>query len=141
MSHVFTYGSLMFPQVWNRVVQGRYNAQRVALRGFERKCVKGEEYPVIHPVDDTWSLVQGVLYRDVGEEDLQRLDVFEGEYYQRQTRMVMSEGGYVEPAEVYVVHEDFTHIIDHRPWDVERFKEHGIQKFLQLYVGFERNNS
>ncbi len=138
MSHVFTYGSLMFPQVWNRVVRGKYNAQRVALKGFERKCVKGEEYPVIHPALDSWALVQGVLYRDIGEDDLQRLDIFEGEYYQRRTGMVISEGGYEEPAQVYAVHRDFTHIIDDRPWDVEHFKEHGIRRFLEMYGGFHR---
>ena len=76
MTHLFTYGSLMFEDVWNRLVKGNYLSQKATLRGYARRSVKGDEYPVIFQADE---LVEGVVYYDISEEDRIILDIFEGE--------------------------------------------------------------
>ena len=83
MNHLFTYGTLMFEEIWSLVVCGSYRSRTGTLRGFTRKAVKGAEYPVIYPGsrDD---LVQGTVYFDVTPADIERLDIFEGDYYARQ---------------------------------------------------------
>ena len=43
--HLFTYGSLMFPQVWSVVVRGDYKKQSARLHGHQRRSIKGETYP------------------------------------------------------------------------------------------------
>lgn len=136
MPHIFTYGSLMFDQVWNTVVRSGYETRRAILTGYARACVKGEEYPVIYPGERADS-VAGLVYLDVGDRDLRRLDDFEGIYYQRQTLTVRSVEGDRLNVQAYVVKEAYHHIIDRRDWDPERFRTAGIRIFLSRYGGFE----
>lgn len=79
MTHLFTYGSLMFEDVWNRLVRGNYLSQQATLMGYARRSVKNDEYPVIFkPMS-----LSGVVYYDISDEDMITLDAFEGEYYER----------------------------------------------------------
>jgi gamma-glutamylcyclotransferase (GGCT)/AIG2-like uncharacterized protein YtfP len=134
MKNVFTYGSLMFAPVWERVVVGRYVSAPAMLEGFERLAVYGEEYPVIKPAAST-SLVKGLLYQQVGSQDIARLDDFEGEYYQR-TGVDVRIANAVVSAETYVLKPAFYHIAKPAPWDEDDFARQGIRRFLQGYKGF-----
>ena len=51
MSHVFTYGSLMFDRVWSRVVCGTYPAAAATLSGFRRQRVLDQDYPSLQRID------------------------------------------------------------------------------------------
>lgn len=135
MAHVFTYGSLMFAPVWTRLVRGNYPAQLGTIAGFSRFCVVDEEYPAVIPMPGEW--VEGVLYRDVDSADLQVLDSFEGEYYQRQTVPVQLRGE-AQPvlAEVYIFKAQYGHLVGTAAWDVDYFREHGMARFLERYKGF-----
>ncbi len=83
MSHVFTYGSLMYPAVWQSLVSGTYQQVPAKLFAFERKQVKGEDYPAIKPAMVS-SCVEGVVYLNVSKQDMAILDKFEGDLYERQ---------------------------------------------------------
>ncbi|MDB5797485.1 MAG: gamma-glutamylcyclotransferase [Paucimonas sp.] len=80
-SHVFTYGSLMFPEVWRLVVQGSYRSQPASVPGFSRHALHGRDYPGM--VARPGASVAGILYFDLSPADLARLDAFEGEEYRR----------------------------------------------------------
>ena len=84
-SNVFTYGSLMFPAVWTRVVSASYRSVAATLPGFRRQRVRGEDYPALERVakEDRRATVDGILYLDVSPGDLALLDAFEGEDYRR----------------------------------------------------------
>ncbi|GGI55265.1 gamma-glutamylcyclotransferase family protein [Oxalicibacterium solurbis] len=84
--HVFTYGSLMFPAVWRRVVRGSHRALPAVLEGYARHAVRGELYPGV--VHRPGASVEGVLYLDVSEAELAVLDDFEGSEYRRESVMV-----------------------------------------------------
>ena len=58
-AHVFTYGSLMYAPVWERVVVGRYQAAQASAAGFRRHAVRGETYPGV--VSAAGGLVLGRL--------------------------------------------------------------------------------
>ena len=132
MTHLFTYGSLMFEDVWNRLVKGNYLSQKATLRGYARRSVKGDEYPVIFQADE---LVEGVVYYDISEEDRIILDIFEGEYYERKEVELLVKN---EPimASVYVLKEKYFDIIDPKPWSEALFATEGIKRFLSNYKGF-----
>ena len=98
--HVFTYGSLMFAPVWERVVGGRYRSIAATLTGYERLAITGETYPGI--VEATSGTVAGVLYHDVSDADLQALDDFEGIDYRRCSIAVATPDGMSMPAQTYV---------------------------------------
>ncbi|HEX8884050.1 MAG TPA: gamma-glutamylcyclotransferase family protein, partial [Noviherbaspirillum sp.] len=75
-ANVFTYGSLMFAEVWQPLVSGRYPSGPAVLAGYRRFAVPGVTYPGI--VAAPGQEVAGLLYRDVAPDDLARLDLFEG---------------------------------------------------------------
>ena len=98
--HVFTYGSLMFPEVWSRVVAGDYRALSARLDGYARFEVRDQTYPGMVPQQHAH--VAGVLYLDVDGADLARLDEFEGDDYLRVSCDVSCDDGVARPAQTYV---------------------------------------
>ncbi len=81
MTAVFTYGSLMFPKVWSRVVTGRYRSIEGTLRDHARHAVRDQDYPGM--IAAAGALTKGLVYLDVTDDDLDRLDRFEGDEYRR----------------------------------------------------------
>ncbi len=99
-AHVFTYGSLMFPEVWSRVVAGSYASMTATLAGHGRFAIQDELYPGMVPAAD--ASVRGTLYLDVAGDDLDRLDRFEGDEYRRLAVDVLGADGVVRMAETYI---------------------------------------
>jgi len=124
--HVFTYGSLMFPAVWERVVRGQYRAVAAMLPGHARYEVSGETYPGMVPQAD--SAVNGVLYLDVDDADLLALDVFEGSEYRRDvvTVSVTAEENLTAVTYVFTADERLTDKV----WEAESFR---ITHFMDAY--------
>lgn len=98
--HVFTYGSLMFPEVWQRVVRGGYRSVPARLDGHARFEIAGETYPGM--VAAPGASVDGVLYFDVSPEDMAALDHFEGSEYRRDTIRVTLDSGEAVEAGTYI---------------------------------------
>ena len=125
-SHVFTYGSLMFPQVWERVVRGRYRSARCTLSGFARYAIKGETYPGM--VAEAGARVEGVVYFDVDKDDLAALDAFEGIEYRRDKVSVVTESGEKVDACTYI------YLLPGRfsgaPWNPQEFQ---MERFIGSY--------
>ncbi len=139
MNHLFTYGTLMFEEIWTLVVCGSYRSQTGTIRGFTRKSVKEAEYPVIYrgPLD---AEVPGRVYLDVTPADIRRLDAFEGEYYARQQHPVtLSDGGVIE-AGVYVLRHQYLHLASKSDWDPDQFRKSGLERFRNSYEGFGNAN-
>ena len=133
--HLFVYGSLMFEEVWSRLVRGSYVRRPARLHGFARRKVRDDVYPVVvRSHDRDW--VDGLVYLNVGEEDIERLDFFEGQFYDRQNHTVIVEGAEKAVAAVYVLRNDYHHLIDAGGWDPERFAREGLTFFLGRYRGF-----
>ena len=57
------------------VVKAEYRSVKALLRGYIRKKVKGQVYPGITEYAD--SVIEGVLWLNVTEEGVKRLDYFE----------------------------------------------------------------
>ncbi len=126
MSHVFTYGSLMFPDVWSLVVAGRYAGVRATLAGHARFAIRDELYPgmVVRP-DAT---VDGILYLDVDEADLARLDRFEGDDYRRATVAVSCADGVAREGGTYL-YLPADRLLP-SPWRPDAFE---LQRFIDGY--------
>lgn len=135
MKNIFVYGSLMFEEVWNQLAQTHYNKIDAQLSGFTRLKVKGEEYPGIIP--SSGKEVIGKLYLDVCASDIEQLDIFEGEFYQRSQVIVLSDKNeYV--ADTYIFKPKYQTLLSGKEWDVGLFKDKGLQKFLAKYGYFNR---
>lgn len=133
--HLFTYGSLMFPQVWTTVVRGDYKKQPARLQGHQRRRIKGETYPaaIAAGLDN---VIDGQLYMNISPEDMQRLDLFEGSDYEKiEAPVTLTDNSRVMAA-VYL-YRHHARLVE-KDWDVEWFEREGITLFLAEYDGFER---
>lgn len=124
--HVFTYGSLMFPEVWNQVVQGQYPQAVAVARGYRRFAVQDETYPGM--IEISGAEVQGVVYFDVGSPDLAALDAFEGEDYRRVSIPLDLADGSPIQAETYLYLPLAR--LSQRDWRPENFE---MRRFLETY--------
>jgi gamma-glutamylcyclotransferase (GGCT)/AIG2-like uncharacterized protein YtfP len=124
--NVFTYGSLMFPQVWERVVHGHYQSAKATVTGYARFAIIGELYPGMVVRAD--AAVQGVVYFDVGPRDMAALDAFEGAHYRRDGLNATLDCGTVVAAGAYIFIN--TPVLSDMPWLPETFQ---IQRFMQTY--------
>lgn len=132
MKHLFTYGSLMFEQVWHSVVKGNYQRGSATLHGYQRLAVRGEDYPVIKPAAN--NQVKGVIYYHVSRPDLKKLDDFEGSCYTRQKVSVIVDNQPLQ-ADAYLLKPRFYSIATH-PWDPDEFAVRGLKRFMARYKRF-----
>ena len=129
--HVFTYGSLMFPEVWSLVVAGVHRRVDARLDDHARFSIDGQTYP--GTVFVAGAHVDGVLHLDVDEADVERLDRFEGDDYRRMSVDVETATGPMR-AETYV------YLLHHRlsasSWEPDAFAmEHFIATYCRDRLG------
>lgn len=133
--NLFTYGSLMFDEVWSQLVRGDYLKRSARLRGFTRRRVQGDVYPVVvQSHEGDW--VDGVVYFDIGPDDLKRLDLFEAEPYDRQTHVVVVDDREEHHADTYVLKDCYRHMIHDCEWDPQWFAREALPIFIGSYKGF-----
>jgi len=134
--NLFTYGTLMVPEIMYHVAGCTLQSVEVSLEGYVRYGVKGEQYPGV--TARAASRVDGILYLDVGSEALRRLDIFEGKMYSRQSVRVVRKTDQQElEAMVYVFKPEYESLLTGEEWDLQRFLQNGREVFEQEYAGFE----
>lgn len=125
-SPVFTYGSLMFGQIWSRVVRGEYASTRAVAAGHARYAIKDETYPGM--IAQSGGTVEGVLYFDVVQDDIAALDAFEGGEYRRESIAVTLAGGETVQADTYIYLA--IERLSESPWLPEAFQ---MERFIGSY--------
>ncbi len=134
MTNLFTYGSLMCSDIMAKVADCRPNCTPATLHDFFRAKVHNEEYPGIVPLQD--SMVAGLLYLGLTAEALDRLDIFEGEMYQRQEVALLTENNPRTKAMTYVIKPEYRHLLTDKEWNFSEFLSTGKEKFEKSYFGF-----
>jgi len=134
--HLFAYGSLMFKEVWSKVVSGTYEKRQGRLFGYSRREILGETYPALVPgSQNDW--VDGTVYFDLNGSDIGALDRFEGDQYRRRREICqLADGGYII-AWVFVFKSEYGNRVSPSEWCPEQFVESGIASFLSRYQGFQ----
>lgn len=136
--HVFTYGTLMFPEVWQVVVGRAFDAVEGAAAGYAIYRVRDAVFPGIIAAGSQ-DAVRGVLYLNVDQASLTRLDKFEDDFYVRQTLRVDCADGERRSADAYVVTAENRAVLTDEPWDRTAFvASGGLQQFLNRFQGFSR---
>lgn len=133
--NLFTYGSLMFPEVWNRVTGQPLTGQPATLPGHAARRLRGESYPVLVP--DPSSKTCGILYTHISPEAMHRLDQFEGRFYDRVTVSVLTEDGKAQEAWTYRAANPTHPDILSEPWEAEVFVRTHLPTFLEEDPGFK----
>ncbi len=128
--NVFTYGSLMFPVVWDRVVHGHYRSSEATIHGFQRLRIRDEQYPAL-VVNSNASPFTGRVYFDVSASDIARLDHFETSDYAR-VAIAVTLAGQALAADAYLTLKP--EALEPREWSPEIFERDGLQSFLATYA-------
>lgn len=80
--------------------------------------------------------VDGILYLDIDDEDLQRLERFGGDEYDRIALEVTLPDGTIVQAQTYVYKNTYAHRLEQSTWCVDTFRREGIHTFVSQNVGF-----
>jgi len=133
--NLFVYGTLISDTVWKTIVRGAYAFALAKLPGYARKKIQGEVYPAMFP--HPGSIVEGRVYFDLSEEDLRRLDFFEGEQYERTEVVVecVSDSSAINCC-AYLFKPRYHDLLLSEDWSFEEFLQKGLNVFLSSYKGF-----
>jgi gamma-glutamylcyclotransferase (GGCT)/AIG2-like uncharacterized protein YtfP len=136
--HVFTYGTLMFPAVWQAVVGRAFKTIDGTAAGFEVFRVRDAVFPGI--IAGTGGcFVGGVVYLHVDSGSLERLDRFEDDFYERRALSIDCSDGLQRMAEAYVVPAANRNVLTSEPWSRESFlASGGLEQFISRFAGFGR---
>jgi gamma-glutamylcyclotransferase (GGCT)/AIG2-like uncharacterized protein YtfP len=136
--HVFTYGTLMFPEVWKAVAGREFKSVEGMAAGVAIHRVRNAVFPGIVEAGEQ-DAVRGVVYLDVDAESLVRLDLFEDDFYRRETLWVTCDDGERRAAEAYVVPPENRAVLTNEPWRADEFvSSGGLQEFIERFQGFAR---
>ncbi len=105
------------------------------LRDYSRRAVTNQPFPAL--IHASGEEISGVLYRDVSDQAVRRLDRFEGQMYARQPVLVALASGEKVACETYVVEPEYLALVADGPWDFEHFKSEGRALFEANYAGYE----
>jgi gamma-glutamylcyclotransferase (GGCT)/AIG2-like uncharacterized protein YtfP len=128
--NVFTYGSLMYPEVWDRVVRGKYASAPASIHGFRRVRVINREHPALIVAPNAAAFC-GRVYFDVDAQDLSRLDHFETASYAR-VAIAVTVGAAAVSAQAYLA-INLEALLD-SDWCAAEFEANGLAIFLRTYA-------
>lgn len=131
--HLFTYGTLMFPDVWQGVARLNAASHPARCPGFAAFTVQGEVYPAMLPA--AGHEVHGRVYLDLDPATLARIDLFEGDDYYRDEVEVVRLDGTILACQTYLLRSDRYHRITSQRWDRETYlRASHHQQFATQYL-------
>jgi len=135
---LFAYGSLQVEEVMEAVTGRRFIGRPATLPGHRRRLLYGCTYPGV--VADEVESTPGVLFEGLAASDLEILDLFEGEPYERRRLQleVVAPVRARSTAFVYVVRDDRASLMSATAWDLATFRERSLATFLEQCHAFRR---
>jgi gamma-glutamylcyclotransferase (GGCT)/AIG2-like uncharacterized protein YtfP len=136
MKNIFTYGTLMSRDVWNKIISGNYKSEKGILAGYERKKIINKSYPgLIESPDEKTS---GIIYFDVDEDDLKKLDSFEGDEYKKIKVKVKTIKNKKIICIAYLYKKKYKKFLSDEKWSFESFLNNDLENFISNYEGWEK---
>lgn len=122
MKHqLFAYGTLQLPEKLKQLIGRELPFQPAQLTDFRCGLVERANFPGIVPAPG--EQVQGQLLSNILQQDLLKLDEYEGELYRRQRVEVESNGA--QMCWVYVIAPWAHQRVTDTPWTIEWYRTHG----------------
>lgn len=128
VSDVFAYGTFLFPQIMDAITGRKHEGQKAKLYNFAAFKVKGDIYPGIWPLEGVQT--EGIVYHNVTEEELEAMDRYEGEEYNRELLKVETEDGEMHKVWVYTFRAAYKHLLSEIPWNMEMYDQSEIDSYI-----------
>jgi gamma-glutamylcyclotransferase (GGCT)/AIG2-like uncharacterized protein YtfP len=132
--NLFTYGTLMFPEIWRRVVGRPFVTVPAMLAGYAVYRVAGGVYPVMVQAEPH-VLVRGVIYFDVDDAALALLDEYESDLYDRVPVAATADDGRLIECQTYVLPPSRRSFASNVPWDAAWFKREALEQYVARLAG------
>jgi gamma-glutamylcyclotransferase (GGCT)/AIG2-like uncharacterized protein YtfP len=129
---VFTYGTLQFPEVMQAVTGLDLKPVTASLSGYQRFKIKERTFPGL--IKKQGIITDGMLYRDLEEAAIERLDQFEDVMYERYLVDVQVNSE-TEQAFVYVTQKEYKDCLLDQEWSLEEFRSKYLKLYLKRIVG------
>lgn len=126
--HIFFYGTLMCPKVYEAITGKPLEAENATLNDFKIYSLQNRVYPGIIPSIN--SEVKGLLAK-VDQAILDRLDYFEGEEYTRTLVEVIDTKKQLMKAWTYILKESHYSLAQVEGWDYKEFVEIHLENYLR----------
>lgn len=130
--NLFTYGTLMFPEVWRRVVPREFASQAATVAGYRVRRAAGELFPVMLPADAD-DRVPGVTYFGVDAEAIALLDAYESTLYDRLAVEAVLDDGRTVMCQAYVLPTERAQFASDEPWTAAWFREQALDAYLRQW--------
>lgn len=136
---VFCYGTLLAPEVIQTLI-GRVppSTPAVLLGSFRRHPVKNFVFPgLVRASKGDAQRVQGILYRDLSVNEMERLDFFEGDEYEKiecEVEKLNENNNERFATQVYLWTNPINELDLTQQWSYERFYGKNLQTYLERVV-------
>lgn len=127
-ARLFCYGTLQSEAIFSAITGVVPPRQRAVLHGYACYRVKRATYPGIVAVKQ--GCVAGTLYQGLNGLALNRLDQFEGGFYQREELEVITDAGQAISAWVYVIKRDCRHLLTRDAWRYDDYEPLFLERFF-----------
>jgi gamma-glutamylcyclotransferase (GGCT)/AIG2-like uncharacterized protein YtfP len=124
---LYVYGTLQVPAIFAQIVGRRLEAGPAILEGYARYRVQERVYPAI--TENERGRVEGLVYSGLSSTELERLDIYEGELYERRL-VTLSRAGLDLRAFAYVLRADQRHLLSSEAWDLGTFTRDHLNDYL-----------
>lgn len=140
MADLFVYGTLLVPEIWQRVSgesDGRF--RDATLPGYRIARVRDADFPAIAHTGNETDLVPGRIHLDVPPEAMRRLDAYEDSFYERAEVEVLC-GETLQLADTYRIPRGLEEqVLSSNPWTLEWFVESALPDYWIRVFGEEWN--
>ncbi len=126
--NIFVSGPLMFGDVIKAVTGKTFESQHGHLRGYGQFMLRDEGQSAMIPFPD--HELSGVVYLDVDDSSVEKLDAFQGARFSRQEVSVESENGMWHEAEAYELKLSRKSLLTAREWDEDEFRDKHLKKVV-----------
>ncbi|OIQ03579.1 MAG: hypothetical protein AUK36_03130 [Zetaproteobacteria bacterium CG2_30_59_37] len=135
MARLFAYGTLMCPEIMQKVAGMTLEGIPGLVKNHICLSVRGEAYPGM--VKGQGGVVQGLLYT-FSSCLWPVFDAFEGEDYVRKPVTVWLQGGKRELVHAYLFRPACRRLLTRTPWDFGTFLKDHKQSFIVDYLAAEK---
>ncbi|NOG60727.1 MAG: gamma-glutamylcyclotransferase [Proteobacteria bacterium] len=129
---VFTYGTLQVPVVMHAVTGKELKPVAATLVGYQ--CFKFREKTFPGIIKNSTCTIDGMLYRNIDQQTLERIDQFEDVAYER-CMLDVQVGDKTEQAFVYVTRDEYRKWLSDEEWDLVEFEREHLEKYLKRIAG------
>lgn len=128
--NLFAYGTLMFPEIWERVVGGEFRHVPATVHGFSVYRAAGQLFPVMVAAGEHDS-VAGIVVYDLTAAELATLDDYESNIYERIDVSAVLADGRIEQAQAYLLPVAMRHLASREAWTADWFRREAMAAYMK----------